>query len=162
VAGAQLRSAGRALADLVPGGPVVRAVLAVLVVAALVGFLVVPYLRRRSARLERQGRGAARHGGVDPADLERQAEAAEAGGDLDHALRLRFRAGLLRLALGRRVAREATLPSGELSRRLGSRQFDDLARTFDEVVYGGRPARPEDVSQARDGWPRVLEEAGRR
>ncbi len=158
---ARLREAGDALESLVPGHPLVQALVAVGVVAAFVAVLAGPVLRRRSARLLRDAERTESLRGVDPAELERQADAAELAGELEVALRLRFRAGLTRLAQGRRVTRESTLPSGELSRRLGSRRFDELSRTFDEVVYGGRPAVPEDVAEARDGWPRVLEEVGR-
>ncbi len=137
--------------------PTVKGTLAAVVLALLVAVLVAPVLRRRGARAEA---AAARRptGAVDPVALEREADAAEARGDLDRALRLRFRAGLARLALGRRIARETSLTSAELSRRLGSPRFDELARTFDEVVYGRRPASPAEVEAAREGWPRVLAE----
>jgi hypothetical protein len=157
----RIRVAGDALEDLasaLPGGRATLVALAALVLAVLVAVFVAPLLGRRGARTaEAEASRAA--AGVDPRALEREAEAAEARGELERALRLRFRAGLARLALQRRVAREASLTSAELSRRLASPRFDELARTFDEVVYGGRPARPEEVEAARQGWPRVLEEA---
>jgi hypothetical protein len=42
---------------------------------------------------------------------------------------------------------------------LGDPRFDRLARDFDEVVYGRRPPRSEDVVAAREEWPRVLDDA---
>jgi hypothetical protein len=38
-------------------------------------------------------------------------------------------------------------------------RFDRLARDFDEVVYGRRPVRAEDLAAARDEWPHVLADA---
>ena len=37
-----------------------------------------------------------------------------------------------------------------------------LVDGFEAVAYGGRPAEPEDVRDARDGWPRVPGEAAAR
>jgi hypothetical protein len=55
-----------------------------------------------------------------------------------------------------------SMTSGEVARLLRSREFDRIANTFDEVVYGRRPPESPDVRAARDGWPRVLQEAGAR
>ena len=41
-----------------------------------------------------------------------------------------------------------------------SQEFDELARAFDEIVYGHRDARPDDLERARAAWPRVVESAG--
>ena len=40
--------------------------------------------------------------------------------------------------------------------------FDELARTFEAVAYGGEAAQPPDVATARREWPHVLDEARRR
>ena len=92
----------------------------------------------------------------DPAALEREAQAAEGAGELELALRLRFRAGVLRLQRARVVPPSGILTSRELSRRLGSREFDLAAGVFDEVVYGRRPAQPVDVATTREAWQHVL------
>jgi hypothetical protein len=142
-----------------------------LVVIALLGFvlfLVVraltesgPFWRRR-----RKGGARGRAARVDEppatssaAELLRLADEAEAAGDLERALRLRFRGGLRRLQERRVVPWRDSLTSREVSRRLRSRDFDTLARTFDEVAYGRRPPEPGDVAEAREGWSRVVEEA---
>jgi Domain of unknown function (DUF4129) len=39
---------------------------------------------------------------------------------------------------------------------LRSERFDALARRFDEIVYGGRPAGEEDVKVARQEWVALL------
>jgi hypothetical protein len=55
-----------------------------------------------------------------------------------------------------------SLTSAEVARRLRSPVFDEVARSFDEVVYGRRRAVPEDAETARAGWAEVLERAGAR
>ena len=97
--------------------------------------------------------------GPDPRELERLADEAEGRGELERALRLRFRAGLLRLARIEAVPQPETLTSRQLVRLLGSEQFGPLARDLDEVVYGGRAASRADVENARTGWPQVLARA---
>ncbi len=97
----------------------------------------------------------------DPADLERQAVEAEAAGDLERALRLRFQAGLIRLHLLGVLEAPVDGPNGQLAGTLGSEEFDDLAQTFDEVVYGRREPVVDDVVAARREWPKVLEEQRR-
>lgn len=97
---------------------------------------------------------------VDPGRLERDADAAERRGDLDLALRLRFRAGLLRLDRSGAIHFRPSITSGQVARQLQLRDFDDLAYTFDAVAYGGRHASATDVSSARATWPRVVERAG--
>jgi hypothetical protein len=92
----------------------------------------------------------------DPAELERAADAAERAGQLDVAVRLRFRAGLLRLGNRGAIRYRPSVTTNEVRRVLGSETFDELARTFDAVAYGGRDAGPPDVDAARREWPRVV------
>jgi hypothetical protein len=98
----------------------------------------------------------------NPSALEREADAAERAGDLERALRLRFRAGLLRLDERGAIRYRPSLTTGELRQLLGSATFDDLAARFEQVVYGREPAEPADVEAARNDWPRVVENATRR
>jgi hypothetical protein len=93
-----------------------------------------------------------------PAELERAAEEAERSGDWERAVRLRFRAGLLRLDEARVLPFRESITSGEVARKLRSREFDGVARAFDEVVYGRRAALADDATGAREGWRRVLAE----
>ena len=97
----------------------------------------------------------------DPDELERQADAAERTGDLDHAVRLRFVAGVLRLDRAGVIDYRSSLTTGQLRERLHSASFAELAAAFDEIAYGGRPAGEADVRAATEGWPRVLAEARR-
>jgi hypothetical protein len=131
-------------------------------VAGLTALVVVRLARRRSGRLVDRPAKAARSPVDDPRQLEREADEAERNGDLERALRLRFRAGLIRLARSNAIPERMSLTNGEIARRLASRSFKELAGDFDEVVYGQRRAGGDDLSRARSGWPRVQEEAGRR
>jgi hypothetical protein len=97
----------------------------------------------------------------DPGALERLADEAERRGDLEIAVRLRFRAGLLRLARARALPGRPSLRTREARTALSSPRFDALARDFDEIVYGRRAPSADDVAAARSEWPRVLEEARR-
>jgi hypothetical protein len=92
----------------------------------------------------------------DPRGLDRRAEAAEAAGDLEAALRLRFRAGLLRLDARGAIEFRPSISTHEVRRALHSEDFDTLASTFDDVVYGGRPPEDEDLAAARERWPAVV------
>jgi Domain of unknown function (DUF4129) len=129
--------------------------------AAVIAVIALLVARRRAATGAAGGaRGRrSRDEQVDPARLERDADAAERRGDLDLALRLRFRAGLLRLDRNGAIQFRPSITTGQVARRLRLRDFDDLAITFDAVAYGGRHASETDVRSARAAWPRVLEQA---
>jgi len=144
----------------VPGGEsVLWTLLGAGVIAAAASFAAWLGRRRGGTVLDRV---STEHGepGIDPRRLDRLAAEAEQRGELELALRLRFRAGLVRLAQLRAVPRPETLTNRQFVRLLGSEQFDRLARDLDEVVYGGRTASRADLDAARSGWPRVLAEAG--
>ncbi len=95
----------------------------------------------------------------DPDVLERAADKAERDGDLARAIRLRFRAGLLRLGAHGAIDYRPSLTTSEVRRALGSDTFNELARTFEAVAYGGTLAGGADVDAARRNWPRVLSES---
>ncbi len=140
----------------VPGGKTI-ALLTIALVLAVGGVLVARMLARRRVTAARATARAAR--GAPPesaAELERAADAAERGGDLAQAVRLRFRAGLLRLAEQGAIERPGATPSRELASALRSREFELLANRFDEIAYGGSGARAEDVQDARRRWPAVV------
>ena len=110
--------------------------------------------RVRASAAEQQALAAARD--EDPRALDRRADAAEAAGDLEAALRLRFRAGLLRLDARGAIEFRPSISTFEVRRTLHDDDFDALAATFDDVVYGGRPPAPDDLAAARERWPRVV------
>jgi hypothetical protein len=150
------------LGDRIPGGN--RALWTILA-ALLVGgaIAVVSRLVRRRAAEQLAGVEARRADrGIDPSELERLAVEAERTGDLATAIRLRFRAGLLRLARARAIPPRDSITTRELRRTLRLPEFDALAVDFDEIVYGGRDPREGDVEAARRDWPLVLAKAGSR
>ena len=135
------------------------------VLAGVVAVIALLVARRRAATSAAGGAGRRRRAAeehADPGRLEREADAAEHHGDLDVALRLRFRAGLLRLDRAGAIHFRPSITSGQVAQHLRLRAFDDLAVTFDAVAYGGRPASATDLQSARADWPRVLEQAGPR
>lgn len=131
------------------------------VVIALAAAATLTLGRRRAAFAGKQRQDGARGRAPRPGDIERAADAAAHAGDFATAVRLRFRAGVLRLAERGAIPDRASLTTGDLRRRIRSRPFDDVAAAFDEIAYGGRPAAAVDDEQARAGWHRVLEDTHR-
>ena len=148
------------IASHVPGGAsVLWVVLGGLVLLAAAA-VALHLSRRHGALALERGAQARVPGGVDPRALEREADDAEREGDAERALRLRYRAGLLRLGRARVVPLRESLTSGEARRILRLPDFDTIARTHDEVVYGGRTAAAEDAVEARVRWPGILAAKG--
>jgi hypothetical protein len=146
------------LQSAVGGADVLWGILGLVVVA----IAVVTAGRLAARRTRFEGLAAERAAGgrtEDPAELERLADEAERRGDLEIAVRLRFRAGLLQLARARALPGRPSLRTGEARTALHNERFDALARDFDEIVYGRRTPSADDVAAARSEWPRVLEEA---
>lgn len=117
---------------------------------------------RRNLRAESERARERPRPRVDPAALERAADDAEAGGDFAGAVRLRFRAGVLRLARAGVIETAASLTSGQIRRAVAAPEFAELASAFDRIVYGRRPATAADAAAARDRWQRVLASSGAR
>jgi len=159
----RLRTIGHWIGDVLGHIPsFVWLAIGIAIVAAVVARVVVISRRRRVATPAGGARPPTGERRERAEDLEREADDAERDGDLDRALRLRFRAGLLRLGARGAIDYRPSVTTGEVRRALGSETFDDLAGTFESVAYAGRPAEPPDVETARREWPRVLDEAGHR
>jgi hypothetical protein len=147
------------LVDSIPGGPVVGWLLLALLVAGMAALIGRNAVARAAARGPREtGEGDLRE---SPHRLERLAEAAERDGRWEEAVRLRFRAGLLRLDERRALDYRPSMTTGEAAAAVGLESFDRLGATFDAVAYGGRTAAAPDAEEARRGWASVLEEARR-
>ncbi len=166
--GAALRSAGRPLQDAfnwlaarVPGGrAVLWALLATFVLAAAA------VLAGRAGTHEpvaaHAGAGADDEERMSAARLREEADRAERDGDLEQALRSRFRAGLVELDSRELIELRPALTNRELLGSVPSPTLAELVDGFEAVAYGGRPADADDLQSARDGWPRVPEEADTR
>ena len=171
--GDALRQGGRPLeaaydwvAGWFPGGPpALITLLAGAIVAGTAALVTRTVARRRQAGAGAAGAlalGADAARQPSAAELRRQADDAERRGDLDAALRLRFRAGLVELHARELIELRPALTNHELLRAVPSATLADLVDGFEAVAYGGRDAQAEDVARARDGWPRVVAEAGTR
>lgn len=155
--GARLEDAARPVGEALstPAGVVVS----LLVVTAVAVLVAVTVARRRARVAEEQVTRRRRSRRPDPGALDAEADAAEAAGDLSGAVRLRFRAGVLRLEDAGVVRRRPDATTGRLRAQVPGPSFAGLARAFDEVAYGGRAATADDVESARRTWPVVLVEA---
>jgi len=150
-----IRRAFDSVAGVIPGGDfVLWAILAALLLGAI-AVLTLHGTRRVLA----EPAGAWTPAGprrTSPQALEASADAAERDGRLQEAVRLRFQAGLMRLAEADVIDPASATPNAQLRRMLRSERFDALARRFDEIVYGGDEARAEDIEAARREWPRLV------
>jgi hypothetical protein len=149
-----------AVASRFPGGRLGVWLLLVVVVVALAALIGRQAIRRRAAPSRAP---AARAAEVErPRDLERAADAAEDAGRWEEAVRLRFRAGLLRLDERQVLEYRDSLTTGEVADVLRMEPFERLGTRFDAIAYGGRDAGPDDAGAARADWAEVLSGAGRR
>ena len=161
--GGELAPVGRLFNRLglhIPGGTSVLWLILALLTVATAAVVALRVAGRRGALALERGEEGRAPGGLDPRGLEREADEAERAGDPERAVRLRYRAGLLRLGRARVVPLRESLTSGEARRLLRLPEFDALAHTHDEVVYGGRAAASGDAVEARERWPAVLAAKG--
>lgn len=144
-----------------PGGDLTVLVLVAAILLVLLMTLGSRMLRTRARAGAEAREAVARPERETPASLERAAEGAERDGDLEAALRLRFRAGLLRLDARDAIAFRPSISTREVSRALNSPEFDQLVALFEGVAYGGLPASADDLAASRRGWDTVLKKAAR-
>jgi Domain of unknown function (DUF4129) len=152
---------GRVFSDIFGRNWVIGAAFVVIAIAVAY-FVSKVRARRGSPDRRRPSLDAAGDESEDPDELERAADGAERAGDLDRALRLRFRAGLLRLGDRGAIRYRPSVTTNEVRGVLGSETFDELARTFEAVAYGGRDAERPDLDTARREWPRIVAGATKR
>ena len=76
-------------------------------------------------------------------------------------MRLRFRAGLLRLDANDVLVYRPSLTTGEVAAAVSLPSFHRVGSDFDAIAYGGREAHEQDARASREGWQRVLEQVGR-
>lgn len=147
------------IARILPGG---EATLWVIVGASVIAAsaLITARLSRRRRSVATQGtvaRVATAERTEEVRSLLKQADRAEAEGDARTAIRLRFRAGLLRLSSAGAIVFRPSITTGEVRRRLRLADFDVVASSFEEIAYGERDPEPTDLELSRVGWQRVLQ-----
>lgn len=142
----------------------VTAVLFLVAASGLIVFAVVTLVRRRvRAAVHQTERGSGLvDTDLDPADLDRSADDAEAAGAFVDAVRLRYEAGLLRLVRDGRLGLRPDTTARGAAQQIGESAMDHLTDTFEAVVYGGREATSTDVAEARSGWLELLGAKARR
>ncbi|MEZ5062555.1 MAG: hypothetical protein R2700_13755 [Solirubrobacterales bacterium] len=110
--------------------------------------------RRRAARDDVSARGLGIAAGTDPAELERLADRAEADGDAALAVRLRFRAGVLRLAATGALRLRPSTTAREVATDLASPEMDWIVDRFERISYG-RAGHADDARGSRERWGRL-------
>ena len=149
------RNIGRHL----PGGSdTLKVIFAVLLLSVLIAIVVLLSRRREKARSPQVAVRESMEAPESAKTLERRADEAERAGDLATAIRLRFRAGLLRLDDAGAIEYSPHLTAGQARRTLHNTSFDVVASSFEEVTYGGRTPTPVDAAASKDGWGNVLKQ----
>jgi hypothetical protein len=153
----------RPLFHLIPGtAGAVLGWLVLLGAATLLMWVLVRHRLRTGTAGRTSGGADDAAGAENPTDLERAAAAAGAAGDHGLAIRLRYRAGLLRLGARGAIALQPGATNAVYARTLRSPRFDGLTDTFESVAYGDRVAGPAEDATAVTEWPRVVEDSVRR
>jgi hypothetical protein len=159
--GARLRTLGRPFGWLarqfnkvLPGGGNL-----VWIMLTIGGIVIVALAARRVGLLRRRRTTEAASSSIERLtadELERMATEAEMVGDLSLSVRLRFRAGLRRLADGRAINSPEQRPNGDIGRQLALASYSSLAHRVDAITYAHAVASPDDVRTARAEWPNVV------
>jgi hypothetical protein len=152
---------GRFLSETVGrGGPIGWLLFALAITAAVV--LIARRLGRRVASRRTDSATEVRRS-KRIAELERLADGAAEAGRWSEAVRLRFRAGILRLEDAGRVTAVERRPNGEIVAALAARSpataLPPLAEQHDRVAYGEQQAGRADHDAAVAAWDRVRAEA---
>ncbi len=141
----------------IPGGPLLVGGIGLAAVVGLAAAVTARLARRRARRIATEtSLRRAFDAGIDSDELEASARRAASDGDWSEAVRLRFLAGLARADRQGLIRFAPGLTTHEVSEALRSPAFDRLAAQFDEIVYGGREAGPDDDAAARRDWAEVL------
>jgi hypothetical protein len=134
--------------------------LVLILVAIGLGVLLGTMLIRRRTRIGRRGTNTVLEAptGDDVGMLEAAADAAEQRGDLEEAVRLRFRAGFARLESAGVIASRLVTTTEQARRTVHNPTFDSLAQQHETIAYAGRAASPADAGTSRENWPLVIDE----
>lgn len=142
-----------------PGGRYILVAVVVGLLAVLINWLVG---RRSRSVVQRSTRSGLVDLRSDPDALDREADKAEAAGDHALAVRRRYESGLLRLVRADRLVLRPETTAGAAARQLDQPAMDELTDDFEQIVYGGRSAGPDDSGRAERLWADVVGEKVRR
>jgi hypothetical protein len=161
--GEQLRKLFEPLGDFLSrtvgrGGPIGWLLFAALVIGAVA--LIARAISRRVASRRESTTSEVRLS-KRIAELEREAAAAAAAGRWAEAIRLRFRAGLLRIEDRGRVLGVEQRPNADVVRRATIDPLSPLADMHDRITYGEHPAAAADDAASKAGWDDVQGELQR-
>ena len=145
----------RQLDGLLPGGGSIVWITMTVTAIAIISVLTWRVTTVRTRRV--RSTGAGKQSSQTAEELERLASEAEAQQDFAIAVRLRFRAGLRRLAEINVLRAPEHRPNGDLALSLSDTHFESLARRFDQVAYGAVVTTAEDLNAAKLQWPIVVE-----
>ena len=128
--------------------------LAAMLVLAVAVAAVIAKRRLRAETDQQRAIDVERRGDAD--ELEDLASTAEAAGRFEEALRLRFRAGLMRLDDLEVIAYDPALATGAVRNAVHMGEFDAVASQFERVAYSDYAPQRTDVTSHRQGWQTVL------
>lgn len=149
---------GHGLTDVFGSFAPVVAIGLLVLVGALVAVLLI---RRRAGAPAGTGPTLTGAAGVDPSELEREADRRAEAGDFAGAVRLRFEAGLRRLEQEGLLAEPDVRTGHQVAVRIGSPTFEGLAEQHEAIAYAAAPAGAPDDERAQRDWPVVPDEARR-
>lgn len=156
----RLRPVGEVLSSLfapilaLPGGPFILGSMFFVAAGLATGWLV--GRRSRAVLSGRGGRDSLVDRDADPDDLDRRATDAEDSGAHGEAIRLRYQAGLLRLARAGQLTLRADTTAAEAARQVDRAAMWALTGDFEQIVYGERIATAADVAETRHLWSALL------
>ncbi|HMS24587.1 MAG TPA: hypothetical protein PKB15_02690 [Acidimicrobiia bacterium] len=93
---------------------------------------------------------------TDAQHLERLSDQAEQAGQLDLALRYRFRAGLLRLNDLEIISFHPSITNAQWQLTINREAFNTLTKDFNDVTYGHKTCDSSVLTRARSTWSALM------
>ncbi len=88
--------------------------------------------------------------------LERLSDQAEEAGQLDLALRYRFRAGLLRLNDLKIISFHPSITNAQWQLTINRETFNALTKDFNDITYGHKTCDSSVLTRARSSWAELM------
>ncbi|MFN8015862.1 MAG: hypothetical protein U0R17_04555 [Acidimicrobiia bacterium] len=166
------------LPNLFPGGSGLSLIgwiilaLAITLVIGLIIFVLYKVIKNREAKEEDEDKEKVDIKDIDWSDEEkvmeeitdsellfRLSDQAEAAGQLDIALRYRFRAGLLRLSDMKIISFHPSVTNAKWQLVINNNNFDLLTRDFNDITYGEIECDQQHLSRSKQMWPELFSKA---